>query len=197
MLFFSLFSSIVSFIVKQRNQSQRLLAYIFEKNSCKAAYFVKRTDFKYENIIFKFHPKNYPSKAFLVPNLRIFLFCTKLCNNTNFKTLTSNVTRIFSNSSSKIPKSGTFGPQIKDFYICTKTCNKTNLMTQISNTTIAFSNSSSKIGYENQAFLVPYLGILVFSRNFAIRLIRGADFKYDNSFLKFQPKHTYIKHFRS
>ena len=181
MLFFSLFSSIVSFIVKQTNQSQKLLAYVFEKSSCKAAYFVKRTDFKYENIIFKFHPKNYLSKAFLVPNLKIFLFCTKLYN-TNFKTLTSNVTRVFSNSSSKIPKSGTFGPKIKDFYICTKPCNKTNLMTQISNTTIAFSNSSSKIGYENQAFLVPFLGILVFSRNFAISLIQGVDFKYDKSF---------------
>ena len=127
MLFFS--------IVKQRNQSQKLLAYIFEKNSCKMAYFVKRTDFKYENIIFKFHPKNDPSKAFLVPNLRIYLFCTKLCNNTNFKTLISNVTRIFSNSSSKIPKSGTFDPKIKDFYICTTPCNKTNLMTQISDMT--------------------------------------------------------------
>ena len=74
MLFLSLFSSIVSFIVKQRNQSQKLLAYIFEKSSCKAAYFVKRTDFKYENIIFKFHSKNYLSKAFLVPNLKIFFF---------------------------------------------------------------------------------------------------------------------------
>ena len=110
------------------------------------AYFVKRTDFKYENIIFKFHPKNDPSKAFLVPNLRIYLFCTKLCNNTNFKTLISNVTRIFSNSSSKIPKSGTFDPKIKDFYICTTPCNKTNLMTQISNMTQHFQIPAQKQG---------------------------------------------------
>ena len=42
--------------------------------------------------------------------------------------------------------------------------------------------------YTNQAFLDPNLGIFVFSRNFAIRQIRGADFIYENMVFKFQPE---------
>ena len=86
-------------------------------------------DFKYDNIIFKFQSKKYPNQAFLVPNLRIF-FGTKLCNKTNSRRLISNMRKIFSNSSPKVPKSrvfssnstpkihksGIFIPKFKDFY---------------------------------------------------------------------------------
>ena len=101
-------------------------------------------DFKYHNIIFKFQPKNTQIKH-LGPKFKDFYFCTKLCKKTNSKTLISNVTKIFSNSSRKIPKSDIFGPKLKDFYVCTKVCNKTNSGTQISNMTIVFSNSTPKI----------------------------------------------------
>ena len=60
--------------------------------------------------------------------------------------------------------------------------------------------------YPNKAFLIkntqqgifsPNLCIFVFSQNLQIYKFEGADFKYDNSFLKFQPKSTQIRHFGS
>ena len=63
--------------------------------------------------------------------------------------LISNMTMLFSNSSSKIPKSGIFGPKFKDFQLCIKFCNKINSRTLISNITIFFSNSRPKIPKED------------------------------------------------
>ena len=40
---------------------------------------------------------------FLVPNLRIFIFCTKLCNKANSRVLTSNMTMVFQNCCPKHP----------------------------------------------------------------------------------------------
>ena len=48
------------------------------------------------------------------------------------------------------------------------------------------------------AFLVPNLGIFVFCRKvLQLDKFDGADFNYDNSFLKLSPKSTQISHFWS
>ena len=39
--------------------------------------------------------------------------------------------------------------------------------------------------YPNKAFFALKLGIFVFPQNFAVIQLEGADFKYENSFLKF------------
>ena len=41
--------------------------------------------------------------------------------------------------------------------------------------------------YPNKAILFPNLGIFVFSQNLELDKFEGADFKYDNSFLKIYP----------
>ena len=64
---------------------------------------------------FQIPAQKYPNKAFLVPNLKIFI-CTKLCSKTNSRTLISNMTIIFSISIPKTRKSGLFGPKFKIFY---------------------------------------------------------------------------------
>ena len=50
-----------------------------------------------------FSPKISKSDIFM-PNLRIFYFCTKLCNKTDSRVLISNRTKLFLNSNPKIPK---------------------------------------------------------------------------------------------
>ena len=78
-------------------------------------------------ILFWNSSPKYPNKAFLVPNLGIFVFftkfffhhfcfCTKLCSKANSRTQNSNMTILFSNSTLKIRKSGIFGSKFKDFY---------------------------------------------------------------------------------
>ena len=52
--------------------------------------------------------------------------------------------------------------------------------------------------YSNQVFLVPNLVIFIFAPNFATRQIQeDADFKYNNSIFKFQPKNAQITYFWS
>ena len=60
------------------------------------------------------------------------------------KTLISNMTMLFSNSSPKLPKSGIFSPQCKNFQFGTNLCNKTNSRTLISNMAIVFSKFQAK-----------------------------------------------------
>ena len=48
-----------------------------------------RTDLKHQN------------KAFLAPNLRILIFCIKLCNFTNWRALITDMTIVFENSGLK------------------------------------------------------------------------------------------------
>ena len=105
---------------------------------------IRSSWFQIWQYFFQIPAQKYPDQAFLAPNFRIFI-CIKLCKKTNSRMLISNKTKIFSNSSPKIPKSGIFGPKIKDFYFCTRLCNKINSGTQISNMTMTFSNSSPKI----------------------------------------------------
>ena len=72
----------------------------------------------------------------------------------------SNVTKEFSNSSTKIRKLGIFGPKFKDFCFCTKLYYKTNQRALITKMTIDFQSCSPK--HPNKAFFVPKLRILIF-----------------------------------
>ena len=74
--------------------------------------------FKCNDIIFKFHPKDTHRGIF---DLKFNDFYAILNANTNSRTLASNMTILFSNSSSKIRKSGIFSPQFKDFYFLYQT----------------------------------------------------------------------------
>ena len=77
-------------------------------------------EFKYNDIIFKFHPKDTHRGIFDL-KFNDFYFYAKLNAKTNSRTLASNMTIIFSNFSSKIRKSGIFSPQFKDFYFLYQT----------------------------------------------------------------------------
>ena len=46
----------------------------------------------------------------------------------------------------------------------------------------------------NQTFLVSNWNIFIFTPNLATRQVQDADFKYENIFLKLQPKNTQIRH---
>ena len=107
-----------------------------------------------------------------------FYFCSKLCSKTNSSALISNMTIVFSNSSSKMCKSGIFGPKFKDFYFCSNICNKASSRVLISNMIMVFQNSCPK--HPNKACLVPDLRLFIFALNFAFSKIQGY-FKYDNS----------------
>ena len=100
-------------------------------------------DLKYNYVLFKFQPKKYPNKSFLVRNLGIFAFS----RNFAIRQIRgcSNIAILFSNSSPKLPKSGIFGPKFRNFHYFTKFCNYTNPKVLISNMTILLSNSSTKI----------------------------------------------------
>ena len=123
--------------------------------------------------------------------------------------LISNMTILFSNSKTTIPKSNIFGSKFKDFYFCTKLCNKTNSRTLISNTIKMFSNSSAKIrksgifGPKFRYFSLFSRFFIFFSRFLLLHQIlqqgkfEDADFKYDNSIFKFHLNNTQIRYFWS
>ena len=51
--------------------------------------------------------------AFLVPNLRIFIFCPKVCNKANFRPLISSMTMVFQNCCPKHPNKTFLVPNLK------------------------------------------------------------------------------------
>ena len=61
------------------------------------------TDFKYDNIVFKFQPKNIQI-SYLWSQVYVFLFFHEICNKTNLGVVISNMTTGFSNSNPKIHK---------------------------------------------------------------------------------------------
>ena len=71
-------------------------------------------DFKYDNIVFKFHLKNTKIRHFW-SKFWNFYFCTKRCSKTNSRTVIWIMTILFSNSCPKIRKLGIFGSKFKDF----------------------------------------------------------------------------------
>ena len=105
--------------------------------------------------------------------------------------LISNLTILFSNSNSKIPKSEAFVPKLKEFYFCTKLCNKTNSRRLVSKMTIAFSNSSLNI-CKLGAFLVPDLRVFILHQTLQLHKFKGVDFKYDHDFFQFQPSKAFF-----
>ena len=80
--------------------------------------------------------------------------------------------KVSSSSSSKIPKYGIFGPKFRNFLFFRK-------MFQLDKFEVAnfkYDNRFLKIlalKYPYKGFLVPNLGIFIFSQNFAIRQIQG------------------------
>ena len=91
----------------------------------------------------------YSNKAFLVPNLKIFIFAPNLQQG-KLRTLISNMTVIFSNSSPKIRKSDIFNPKFKNFYFLHEIWSKANLRVLMSNMTMVFQNCYPK--HLNKAF---------------------------------------------
>ena len=90
------------------------------------------------------------------------------------------MTKLFSNSSPKIPKSGIFGPKFRYFF------HEILQIDKFEDADFKYDNSIFKTlaqKYRNKAFLVknaqirhffvPNLGIFVSSQNFAIRQIQG------------------------
>ena len=106
----------------------------------------------------------------MVPNLRTFIFCTKLNNKTNLRMEISNLRTIFSNSIRKIRKSGFFGPKFKDFYFSHETL-QADSRELIANMAMVFQGCCPK--HPNKAFLVHDFEILIFAWNFAIKQTRG------------------------
>ena len=70
-----------------------------------------------------------------------------------------------------------------------------NFRVLISYMAIGFSNSSPK--YPNKAILALNLFFFFNMKFCVVANIEGADFKYDNSFTKFQSKNTEIRQFCS
>ena len=119
-----------------------------------------------------------------------FYFCTKLCNKSNSRALTSNMTILFQNCYPKHPNKAFLVPNLKIYifmkrffyflqkccpkhpdnlflipnlrtYFCTKLCNTTNSRALISNMTIFFKKSCPK--HPNKTFLVLNLRIFTFA----------------------------------
>ena len=129
-------------------------------------------------IVFEIPAQKYLNKAFLVPNLGIVISFTKFCNQTNSRTLISNMIIAFSNFSPKIPKSDRFGPKFKGFYFCTNLCNKTNSKAPISNMTIVYHpNHPNYTESPKQGIFDPRFRDFHFTRNFALRKIQGCCFQ--------------------
>ena len=78
-------------------------------------------DFKSDNSVFKMYAQKYPNNAFLVTNLRIFIFALNFATRQILRALILNMTTIFSKSSPEIQKSGIFGPKFKNFYFLHET----------------------------------------------------------------------------
>ena len=109
-------------------------------------------DFKYDNNIYQLLARKYGNLTFLVPNLRIFIFCRKLCNKANSWVLISNTTIVFQNCCRKHLNVASFGSRFKNPNFCTKLCNQTIWRVFIRNMTIVFQHSSQR---PKQSIFVP------------------------------------------
>ena len=143
--------------------------------------FVEGADFRYE-ILFSGSSPKIPKSGIFGSKFRYF-FSVKLFNHTKSRVLISNMTILFSNSSSVffIPKSDIFGPKFGHFGLAN---------TQIWGCWFqiwqyCFQMPAQK--YPNNAFLVPNLGTFV----------ESVDLRYDNVVFKSQPKTTQMRCFWS
>ena len=107
------------------------------------------------------------------------------------------MTIVVSNSSPKITKQGFFGPKFCFFFFFEKFWSQTNSRVMISNMTIAFFKILAQKCPSN-VFFVPNLDIFVClfvcfcGEILQLDKFEDADFKYDNSFWKFQAKNSQI-----
>ena len=101
------------------------------------------------------------------------------------------MTILFSNSSPKTHKSGIFGPKFRHFCFFVK---QANLRVLISNLTIVFLKFLLK-NTQIRHFWSQIQAFLFLHKILQFHQIEGADFKYDNSFLKFQPFLSQIQTF--
>ena len=130
---------------------------------------IEGADFKYDNIIFNFSSKM-PKSGFFGPKFKDFIFSP------NFATpqiwgLWFQIWQYFQISAPNYGNLVFLAPNLRISIFCTKLCNKANLRVLISNMTMIFQNCDPK--HPNKALLVSSLRILIFARNFTIRLFGG------------------------
>ena len=104
------------------------------------------------------------------PEFKDFYFCVKRNVKKNSKTLASNMTRIFSNFSPKIRKSGIFGPKLAIRQIRGRWLQIWQWLFEIAaqNTQITHLELNA-----NRSFLVPSLFFFRFGWKFIVSQIRG------------------------
>ena len=116
----------------------------------------------------------------IVSNLIGFLFLHKNLQLTNSRVVISNTTIVFQIAAQKYLHQAFLVPNSKIFI-------QANSRVLNSNMVIVFNFTAQK--YLNKAFLVPNLFIFLFlDKTQHSDNVEGADFKYDNSFSKLQPK---------
>ena len=98
-------------------------------------------DFKYENNIFKFQPKNTEIGHF-GPKFKNFNFLHEILQQANSRVLISNVTMVFQNYCPKQLNKAFFGSKFKNSSFCRKLCNYTIWRAFIKNMAIVFEHSS-------------------------------------------------------
>ena len=133
--------------------------------------------FQIWQINFQLSEQKYPNQSFLVSNLKILVFAS------NFVTrkIRGRCFHILEYFKILAPKLAFLVPNLRIFIVYTKLCNKANWRMLTSNMTIAFQNCSPK--RQNKAFLIPNLGVFVFSWNFAVTQIPGYSFQlWQNKF---------------
>ena len=125
-------------------------------------------------IVFQILPEKYP-------NIDILFFCEILqldkFEHVHFK---------YDNSFFKFQSERHFLSQIQAFCFFAKFCNQTSL-TVLSNITIVFLKFQPK-STQMRHFWSQIQAFLLFCKIQQLDKFEGADFKYDNSFLKFQVK---------
>ena len=121
--------------------------------------------------------------------IQAFQLFTKFRSFTNSRVLISSMPIVFLYSGPKTPKLSVFGPKFRHFHFFKKFYNLTNSGELISNMTIvvlkflAQNNQIRHFWSQIQAFLFFY-------KILQSDIFEGVDFKYSNSFLKFQSKDT-------
>ena len=128
------------------------------------------------------------NKTILVPNL-VFFISIELWIYLNLRVLISNKTIALSNCNLKVSKCDIFDPKIKYFSFTKNFAFLKNSRAPISNTTKVYSQSNSKIYKKfNFAFFFFF-----WHETFHFDKFERADFKFENSFSKFQSRNSQIR----
>ena len=126
----------------------------------------------------------------MIPNI-----CeTKLCNKTNSRTLISNMTIVFSNSTSKRSKLAIFGNQFKDFYFGLNFTIRQNRGCPFQIWQWFFQIPAQN--YPNNAFFSPKCKYFLFLHETShIEKLEDNDFENENSCFQIPAKNTQIRNF--